>query len=267
MIDRIARALEIIRQHAVGMTYVSGYENYKSTLIFRCDTCGSDVQVTYNYLQKKPFTCPHCRDLAQMHPCPVCGTNTIKKYCSFKCEKHAEHKRYALKYRKQQTLNACAFCGKPAKRKYCSIDCRYTMALESHRKPKTYKPCAECGKLTARPKYCSEECSKKVGNRLKAINRDMAIRNALVDKDITLQQVYQNDMGFCYLCGQPCDYSDQVTLADGTIVCGDSYPSIEHVIPLSKGGKHAWTNVRLACRKCNSRKGSREFYPPTSLVG
>ena len=263
MIDRITRALEIIRQHAVGMTYVSGYENYKSTLIFRCDTCGSDVQVTYNYLQKKPFTCPKCREL-KTHPCPVCGADAINKYCSHKCERRAEYRRRAArqqKIQKPKKMYPCLVCGKmTTRRKYCSHTCHYSTIL----KPKVFKPCAECGKLTARPKYCSEECSRKAGNRLKAINRDMAIRNALVDKDITLQQVYQNDMGFCYLCGQPCDYSDQVTLADGTIVCGDSYPSIEHVIPLSKGGKHAWTNVRLACRKCNSRKGAREYYPPAS---
>jgi len=35
----------------------------------------------------------------------------------------------------------------------------------------------------------------------------------------------------------------------------DLYPSIEHVIPIAKGGKHTWDNVKLAHRKCNMEKG------------
>ena len=33
--------------------------------------------------------------------------------------------------------------------------------------------------------------------------------------------------------------------------------SCDHVVPVSKGGKHAWTNVVTACRKCNMRKADR----------
>lgn len=33
--------------------------------------------------------------------------------------------------------------------------------------------------------------------------------------------------------------------------------TIDHVVPLSKGGKHEWTNVVAACSKCNNKKGSK----------
>jgi hypothetical protein len=33
--------------------------------------------------------------------------------------------------------------------------------------------------------------------------------------------------------------------------------SCDHVIPVSKGGKHVWTNVVTACRACNMRKADR----------
>lgn len=33
--------------------------------------------------------------------------------------------------------------------------------------------------------------------------------------------------------------------------------SREHVLPVSRGGRDAWTNVVTACRACNTRKGSR----------
>lgn len=33
--------------------------------------------------------------------------------------------------------------------------------------------------------------------------------------------------------------------------------TIDHVIPLSKGGRHEWTNVVTACSQCNNRKGDK----------
>lgn len=43
--------------------------------------------------------------------------------------------------------------------------------------------------------------------------------------------------------------------------CGDRFAarelSCDHVIPVSKGGKHVWTNVVTACRACNGRKADR----------
>lgn len=32
--------------------------------------------------------------------------------------------------------------------------------------------------------------------------------------------------------------------------------TLDHVIPLSRGGTHTWDNVRPAHRKCNERKGN-----------
>jgi 5-methylcytosine-specific restriction endonuclease McrA len=39
--------------------------------------------------------------------------------------------------------------------------------------------------------------------------------------------------------------------------CGASAENIDHVIPRSRGGPHAWDNVVAACRPCNSRKRDR----------
>ena len=33
--------------------------------------------------------------------------------------------------------------------------------------------------------------------------------------------------------------------------------TLDHVTPRSRGGRHAWENVVIACRDCNQRKGSR----------
>ncbi|MGE0796483.1 MAG: HNH endonuclease [Acidimicrobiia bacterium] len=39
--------------------------------------------------------------------------------------------------------------------------------------------------------------------------------------------------------------------------CGGDAESIDHVVPRSRGGEHAWDNVVAACRPCNSRKRDR----------
>ena len=39
--------------------------------------------------------------------------------------------------------------------------------------------------------------------------------------------------------------------------CGAPAENVDHVMPRSRGGKHAWENVVAACRACNSRKEAR----------
>ena len=39
--------------------------------------------------------------------------------------------------------------------------------------------------------------------------------------------------------------------------CGRPAENVDHVMPRSRGGAHAWENVVAACRRCNSRKGDR----------
>lgn len=39
--------------------------------------------------------------------------------------------------------------------------------------------------------------------------------------------------------------------------CGKGAENLDHVFPRSRGGAHAWENVVAACRRCNTRKGSR----------
>lgn len=40
-------------------------------------------------------------------------------------------------------------------------------------------------------------------------------------------------------------------------VVGKTYPSIDHVFPLSKGGLHSWDNVKLAHHYCNTIKSDK----------
>ena len=35
--------------------------------------------------------------------------------------------------------------------------------------------------------------------------------------------------------------------------------TLDHVVPLSKGGSHTWDNVQLLCRKCNTTKNNKDW--------
>ncbi|MCD6451660.1 MAG: HNH endonuclease [Acidobacteria bacterium] len=43
--------------------------------------------------------------------------------------------------------------------------------------------------------------------------------------------------------------------------CGKEFPAseltLDHVIPLTRGGDHSWENLVTACKGCNNRKGAR----------
>lgn len=48
--------------------------------------------------------------------------------------------------------------------------------------------------------------------------------------------------------------------------CGLAAESIDHVVPRSKGGEHAWENVVAACRPCNVRKRDRLLHETTMVL-
>ena len=56
------------------------------------------------------------------------------------------------------------------------------------------------------------------------------------------QVIYDRDAGICHLCRLPVRREDA---------------SVDHVIPLSKGGPSTMANLKLAHRRCNSAKGNR----------
>lgn len=118
--------------------------------------------------------------------------------------------------------------------------------------------CKECGKpfLTENTKqhpYCSAKCKRKYYNRA----RDRRIpKEQIIDKDITLEKLSNRDNGICHICGLPVDWGDK-QIINGVIVCGNNYPSIDHIYPISKGGLHCWNNVALAHRHCNTIKSDK----------
>ena len=101
---------------------------------------------------------------------------------------------------------------------------------------------------------CSSLCSKKYQNHKKQVKKDyrfnLAKKNGKYE-DITLAKLYKRDNGKCYICGKHLILNDKYNRPDA--------PTIEHVVPISKGGTNTWSNVKLACRECNVKKGTKIF--------
>lgn len=204
----------------LGYEYMGGYTNTDGYVRVRCLKCGAVFErsmVSVRHL--KPIHCPGCAELEKEEQ-----------------QKAEEAKRIQAK---QERLRVAEEKKREA---------------EAKRRAKLHK-CPVCGELTTRPKYCSATCSHKASNTSRDAKRRIKIKNAMVDKDITIERLYERDNGICYLCGCVCDWDDKVTKGE-TVICGDMYPSIDHVVPLSKGGSHSWQNVKLAHRICNTLKGA-----------
>lgn len=99
--------------------------------------------------------------------------------------------------------------------------------------------------------YCSEKCKKKIRPRKKDRYNGITI-----DNDISLKILAIQDHDICQICGKKVNWDDWIE-RDGTIICGDDYPSIDHILPISRGGLHAWDNVQLAHRGCNTIKSDK----------
>jgi 5-methylcytosine-specific restriction endonuclease McrA len=58
-------------------------------------------------------------------------------------------------------------------------------------------------------------------------------------ENVRRREVYERDDGRCWLCRKRVSFEAM---------------TVDHVVPLSKGGVHGMSNVRCACRLCNSTK-------------
>lgn len=112
------------------------------------------------------------------------------------------------------------------------------------------KQCVICDTNFRSFRYAQVTCS----NECKWTHRRQARNVTVVDRDITLEKLFERDKGICHICQRQCSFEDYTT-RNGRFAAGKLYPTIDHVIPRSKGGVHSWDNVKLAHHYCNSIKG------------
>ena len=124
------------------------------------------------------------------------------------------------------------------------------------------EPCKAVAALYVRdkwetdPKYRAKEREwyKNNPHKRPSKNRDRARIKGAKYSYYTRQQIFDRDGYDCYICNTPVDLSaPHVQGQPGW----ETYPHIEHVVPLSLGGDDTLQNVKIAHAKCNMDKGTR----------
>lgn len=150
----------------------------------------------------------------------------------------------------------CVRCGSRHSRRgaLCSDSCKAPAYV-----PVVSSTCASCGKEYDRrnagaSRYlCSVECKLKAKAKAKRAGRakrKALERGAKTADVIDPVAVFMRDGWRCQLCGKRTPQRLR-----GTFV--HNAPELDHILPISLGGKHEWANVQCACRACNHGKGAR----------
>ncbi len=235
------------KQKFCSNTCNSRYYGEKSRKYRTCKRCGESFW-TPDASDKRSRYCPKCFELNKQDAERKCEEKAIKHYLTKTCPF------CGIEF--QTTISTKILCGnKECKKKYNSVK-----SYEHSYKKKLDKVyvCKLCGKEfqveygNKDKAYCCEEhknISMKERSR-PARKRYQKKRQEQMNKafvsPVYLKKLYERDKGICGICGRP--------------VAFDKNPSSkwaltrDHIIPISKGGKHCMDNCQIAHRICNSYK-------------
>ncbi|WP_032794588.1 HNH endonuclease [Streptomyces sp. W007] len=69
-------------------------------------------------------------------------------------------------------------------------------------------------------------------------------------------RVMERDGWLCHLCGEPIDRTQTAPEPHA--------PTLDHVIPIARGGGHTMTNIKAAHFICNSSKSDQLEWSPAA---
>lgn len=215
--------------------------------------------------------------------CVVCGVEYVARnwsgpvsvYCGTECKNKARNIRTRELYALRKALSSCGnpYCrrlfSEPNRRLYCSPECQqvgteFGKGKEAGESAAIrlgfldacrifYVNCIDCGSVTVRKWKapgrlpCCRACAHR---RYIAHNaRKNHKRRAAGPKVMSVYEIAKRDGCSCYVCGKRVD----MTLS-GRAKWG---PTIEHLVPVSRGGTNAPENLALSHRHCNTSRGNR----------
>lgn len=209
-----------------------------------------------------------------------------KRYCSDRCKQSAKRRKRGQPAREGASTPLrwakCEWCSawfiKRTTRKSCSSEC--SAARRRHRRmtdpnrparlaagrrryretfvgvaatnPSVDHRCQECdasfttNRYSSIRKFCSKACCQRAHHRTRRHLERAAER---AGEHFTVREIAARDGWICHIC--------QRRIPDkGSWTNEDDDPTIDHLVPLSRGGEHTRANVAIAHRLCNSRRGA-----------
>lgn len=224
------------------------------------------------------FTCEWCGLRHEETTSTAKRKQPARKFCNSTCNARHESSMRSRDRLAQKLANprSCQVCGiditmRKVGAKYCSDFC--SAVWHGQRMPNSLpdKACAleGCGRIftpkNKRQKCCCENHGQIHYNRMSRASgrqasapwderrranyhKRRALKLQLPADTIRPLDVYERDEWICGLCSEPVDrrasYPDPMSA------------SLDHILPLSKGGHHTLSNVQLAHLACNVRKGA-----------
>lgn len=245
-------------------------------MVKKCEYCSNEFEVHKNAGKRQRFCSKKCRgrwryenpktSKAKCENCNKTYTPKIKdrnKFCSREC--YFESIKAKPKEKKVHQIK-CVICNevfesKRSNTKYCSNDCRnvkrakvtkerYFVSVKQTN-PFIEKECKQCGGrfntnfMASSRKYCSKQCAKRAVKQQRSYRK----RGQFVER-VYRAEIYKRDDGKCQICGKKVDLTK--------VAPHPKSPTLDHIIPLAKGGTHEPKNVQLAHFICNSLKGDRD---------
>lgn len=222
----------------------------------RCQKAGERER----YQAKRvPMACAHC---AEEFMGRRWGKNSDHqhRYCSKTCEYEAKAIRFGTPCKHgYPSRNSCPMCPRPSSRKPRAPACRVSQRPFTRRW--VAGRCLECGThFIGRAhalwpaRFCSDACIERVARRRyrakhgRLDGRKRARHYGVAYEPISRTKVFERDGYHCMLCGVKTKASAKVP--------DPLAPTVDHILPMSKGGAHLYTNVQCACFQCNTRKGA-----------
>lgn len=247
----------------------------------KCKTCNADLPPKKPRGRKKLYCSKACDPNAYkpkgagLPNCQICGSSLEnvgtpgrpKRNCSKKCRIKAR----SIKLLKPKDIRSCLNCEKVYEtalphKTYCLNECRYIRQKQSSvtkyqleiltKYPNRLRtaPCGWCGEdrtfeigksvVNAFHPKCTLE-AQRARYRIKTVKRQKH-KNP---NRISHEQVVQEYGDVCHICQEPIDMNLPRTNRLGL--------TVDHVIPLSKGGTDTMENLRPAHWICNNRKSNK----------
>lgn len=129
--------------------------------------------------------------------------------------------------------------------------------------------CESCGSpfVGGRASVCSKTCRRRVDRHKRrdayGHHRHRARHYGVKYEAVNRKTIFERDGYRCQSCGVKC--RGPHWLATGLV--NPLAPTLDHIVPMARGGDHVASNLQMLCFTCNSFKGDRAQADQLRLVG
>lgn len=180
-----------------------------------------------------------------------------------------------LHYKSSKKLY-CVICGKPIDsagnkmKKFCSEECHYQHIKNTRIKYRTCRACGREFRVSNHYRFvCSDRC-RKIINDINVKNHTSTEEHKTKHRQHA-REIRKTEEGYLrhlysrmkYYAGEGVSFDELKQLYNSTnncFYCGvevkpyTRFKTIDHKIPISKGGKNELKNLVISCLSCNSGK-------------